>query len=214
MADTVKPRRLYDASRRQEQARRNRKAMLDAGRELFLERGYAHTTMKMVATQADVSIQSVYQVFTNKAGLVKALADVAIVGDDDAVPMMERAFVRRNMAETDPRKKLTTYGAHVARVAARANPIHLVVRDAASSDPGAADVWNRLQDERLTGMTYFAQHLGAEGHLRRGVTETEARDVLWTFNSVELWDLLVHQRGWTGSRFGRWIGNQLVAALL
>jgi hypothetical protein len=38
--------------------------------------------------------------------------------------------------------------------------------------------------------------------------------VLWTHNSVELWDLLVRQRGWADKRFGRWVGEQLVAALL
>ena len=62
-------------------------------------------------------------------------------------------------------------------------------------------------------MTHFAQHLKAEGHLRRGVSVSEARDVLWAHNSVELWDLLVRQRGWAPARYGRWIGNQLIAAL-
>jgi hypothetical protein len=46
------------------------------------------------------------------------------------------------------------------------------------------------------------------------VSVDEARDVLWTHNSVELWDLLVRQRGWTNARFGRWVGRQLIAALL
>ena len=96
MSGPVKPKRAYDASRRQEQARANRAAMLAAGRSLFLEHGYAPTTMKMVAAEAGVSTQSVYQVFGNKPGLVKALVDVAIVGDDQPVPMMEREFVARN----------------------------------------------------------------------------------------------------------------------
>ncbi|MGZ4666581.1 MAG: hypothetical protein ACXV5Q_16480 [Frankiaceae bacterium] len=37
----------------------------------------------------------------------------------------------------------------------------------------------------------------------------EARDVLWVHNSVELWDLLVNQRGWDNE----WVGKALVAAL-
>ena len=63
-------------------------------------------------------------------------------------------------------------------------------------------------------MTVFAKHLHDGGFLRDGVSKNEARDVLWTHNSVELWDLLVAQRGWSNQRFGRWIGRQLVAALL
>ena len=66
----------------------------------------------------------------------------------------------------------------------------------------------------MVGMTAFAQHLRDSGHLRDGVSWQEARDVLWTHNSVELWDLLVRQRGWSTKRYGKWMGRQLVAALL
>jgi AcrR family transcriptional regulator len=214
MAGPVKPKRPYDASRRRLQARASRRAMLDAGRKLFLAHGYANTTIPMVAAEAGVSVQTVYKGFENKPGLVKALVDTALVGDDEPVPMMEREFVQRNMAEPDARKKLLDYGVHLAEIAPRAQPILLVVRDAGAVDPGAAEVWQRLQAERLTGMTHFAQHLRSERFLRRGVTTAEARDVLWTHNSVELWDLLVRQRGWTAARYGRWVGDQLVAALL
>jgi AcrR family transcriptional regulator len=214
MPDAVNPRRSYDASRRQEQARQNRRAVLERAHELFLERGYAGTAMAAVAAAAGVSVETVYKAFTNKPGLVKAVFDVAIVGDDDPVPMMQRDFVRRNMAEPDPRRKLEAYGEHLGQLGPRIGPILLVVRSAAATDAGAAGVWEALQAERLTGMAAFAQHLHDGGHLREGVSEAEARDVLWTLNSVELWDLLVNQRHWSNARFGRWVGRQLVAALL
>jgi hypothetical protein len=63
-------------------------------------------------------------------------------------------------------------------------------------------------------MTAFAHHLRDRGHLRDGVSPEEARDVLWAHSSVELWDLLVRQRGWSDERYGAWLGQQLVAALL
>ena len=214
MAGPVKPRRSYDSSGRQEQARRSRREILESARRLFLERGYASTTVAEVATGAGLSVETVYKAFGNKAGLVKAVFDVAIVGDDEPIPMMQREFVRRNMAEPDARKRLRAYGAHLARVSPRACPIQLVVREAAATDPAAAEVWAQLQAERLTGMTAFARHLDEGGHLRPGVTWQEARDVLWVHNSVELWHLLVDQRGWSNQRFGRWVGAQLVAALL
>jgi AcrR family transcriptional regulator len=188
--------------------------MLDAARALFLEHGYAPTTIKMVADAARVSTQSVYQVFGNKPGLVKALIDIAIVGDDDPIPMMEREFVQGNMAEPDPAKKLRDYGAHLDDIALRVFPMTLVLRDAAAADASAAEVWEQLQQERLTGMTHFAAHMKRGKFLRPGVSEAEARDVLWTYSSFELWELLVRRRGWSGRRYGRWIGDQLVAALL
>ncbi|HEX8804558.1 MAG TPA: helix-turn-helix domain-containing protein [Acidimicrobiales bacterium] len=214
MNAAVNPRRAYDSSRRREQARRTRLAVLDAARRLFLDRGYAGTTVAAVAGEAGTSVETVYKAFGNKPGLVKAVFDVAIVGDDEPVPLMDREFVQRNMAEPDPRVKLTAYGRHLAGVSVRANPIQLVVRDAAIADAGAADVWRQLLEERLTGMTAFATHLAEGGHLRDGVDVDEARDVLWTYTSVDVWDLLVNHRGWPADRYGAWVGRQLVAALL
>jgi hypothetical protein len=75
-------------------------------------------------------------------------------------------------------------------------------------------VWAQLQQERLVGMTAFGAHLAAGGHLRPGVSAEDARDILWVHSSVELWDLLVNGRAWSAERYGRWIGQQLVAALL
>jgi AcrR family transcriptional regulator len=214
MSSDVNPRRSYHSDRRQRQAQQTRLAVVDAGRRLFLELGYAATTVAAIAAEAAVSVETVYKAFGNKPGVAKAVFDIGMVGDAEPVPLMRRQFVLRNMAEPDPRRKLTAYGEHLAEIAPRVNPIQLVIRDAAVTDPGAAELWEQLLTERLTGMTAFAEHLHAGGHLRRGVSTTEARDVLWTHNSVELWDLLVNRRGWATKRYGRWVGRQLIAALL
>ena len=214
MSDDVKARRRYDSSRRQEQARENRLAVLDAARRMFLERGYAATTVATIAAEAGVSVETVYKAFGNKPGLVKAVVDVAIVGDDEPVPMVQRERVRRIEAEPDSRRKLAMYGEHLAESAPRRVPVELLVRAAAATDLGAAGVWDQLEAERLAGMTLFAHHLDAGGHLRPGVSPDEARDVLWTYNSAELYDLLVLRRGWSAPRYGRWVADALAAALL
>jgi AcrR family transcriptional regulator len=218
MAQAVKtpgtPRRSYDSRRRQDQARQTRRAVLDAARTMFLHRGYAQTTIAAVAAAAGVSVETVYKAFGNKPGLAKAVFDVSVVGDDEPVPMMQRESTLRNMAQPDPRVMLTVYGEHIAAVAGRTGPLLLILRDAASTDAGAAGVWATVQQERLTGMTHFGRHLDDSGHLRAGVSAEEARDVLWTHNSVEMWDLLVNQRGWSLERYGQWSGRQLIAALV
>ena len=214
MTDDVNPRRAYDSSRRREQAQATRARVLAAAHDAFVEHGYAATTVPGIAARAGVAVESVYKAVGTKAELVKAVFDVAIVGDDEPVPLRMRAAITAIEAERDPRRKLALYGRHVGSIGSRIGPILLVVRAAAESDTGAAAVWAALQAERLAGMTMFAEHLGRGGHLRPGVTRAEARDVLWAHNSVELWDLLVRQRGWTDARFGRWVGRQLAGALL
>ena len=82
--------RSYDSTRRQEQARQNRAANLDAARAHFLTHGYQGTTVSAVAVDAGVSVETVYKAFANKAGLLKAVFDVTLAGDDEPVPMMDR----------------------------------------------------------------------------------------------------------------------------
>ncbi|HKY15787.1 MAG TPA: helix-turn-helix domain-containing protein [Microthrixaceae bacterium] len=214
MTEPVKAQRTYDGTRRRELARQSRRAVLASAQTLFLERGFAATTMADVARAAGVSIPNVYKVFTNKVGLAKAVFDTAIAGDDEPVPMTERESLMKVRNEPDPHRKLVFYGDHLATVAPRHVPFQLVILDAAASDADAAKVWDQLQAERLRGMTMFAKELTAGGHLRDGVTAREARDVLWTYNSAELYRLLVIERGWSPRRYGRWVAAALIAALL
>ena len=90
MSPTVNPPRKYDASRRQERAREPRRAVLAAAHAMFVEQGYAQTTMAAVAEAAGVSVETVYKAFGNKAKLVKACFDVAVAGDDEPISIMER----------------------------------------------------------------------------------------------------------------------------
>jgi AcrR family transcriptional regulator len=210
----VKRARPYNSSRRQTQARETRAAILDVARSEFLERGYAATTVGEIAAAVGVSVETVYKVFANKAGLLKAIFDVAIVGDDEPVPLEQRESVARIQAEPDGRKKLAIYGAAYAARAERAVPVQLLARDAAASDPGARAVLDQLNEERLAGMTAFAQHLSEAKVLRRGVRAADACDVLWLFTAPEAYERLVIERGWSTKRFGTWITQQLVAALL
>ena len=215
MADDVKTPRQYNSAHRQEQARRTRWTILQTAHDLFVELGFGATTMPLVAERAGVSVQTVYKNFANKGGLVKAVFDTAIAGDDDPRPMLEREALGAVRAETDPRRRFALYGQFLAQVAPRHVPIQLLIRDAAASgDTEAAAVWDRLQEERLRGATLFAKHLERDRHLAPGISAREARDVLWTYNSAEVFQLLVLQRGWSPRRYGTWIGHQLATALL
>ena len=216
MSPTVNPPRKYDATRRQEQARQTRGAVLSAAHRMFVEDGYAQTKISAIAAAAGVSVETIYKTFGNKAGLVKACFDAAVVGDDEPVALMDRpdGIVARTQAEPDPRKKLTMFAAHVAQSCANTGPIQLAVKAAAATDPAAADVYAQLNRERLIGMGFFAEHLKETKALRKGVNVEEARDVLFTFLGADLWEALVLERGWSLERYGKWLGQQMIAALL
>src|SRR3954469_4352156 len=94
MTPAVKTKRRYDSSRRREMADVNRRAILDAARELFLSHGYAATTIAEIASAAGVSVETVYKAFRNKPGVAKAVFDVGVVGEDEPVPMFERPEIK------------------------------------------------------------------------------------------------------------------------
>src|SRR5690242_11438289 len=117
MAAEVK--RSYDGSRRRSQARATRARIVEAARRRFLTDGYAATTIAGVAADADVSVETVYKGFRNKARLLKAGFDVAVAGDDEPVPVVERAFVADIDAEPDPAAKLRRFAVHLAEAVPR-----------------------------------------------------------------------------------------------
>src|SRR6202044_4134637 len=98
--------RAYDASGRRESAARNRAAVLAACRELLFRDGYHHMTVRSVAGQAGVSPEAVYKAFGSKAGLMKALWDATLAGDDQPVAIGERPQMAEIRCAADPVGKL------------------------------------------------------------------------------------------------------------
>jgi len=99
-------------------------------------------------------------------------------------------------------------------VAPRVAPVLLLVRQAAASDPELARLQEEMDAARLTRMTHNAQTLLKGGHLRRGLTLGATADVLWTYSSPELYELLVVRRQWSGERYAEFIADAMIAALL
>jgi len=214
MTRDVKTHRTYDATGRRDRALRTRAEVLDTARALFLEQGYAATTMSQIAGGANVSVEMIYKSIGNKHALLKAVLDVAIVGDDEPVPMLQREMVARMRAEPDPRRMLGIYGEHIVVSWPRQVPVQLITRAAAAVDPAARDLWEAMQAERLAGMSLFAQNLADRGFLRPGLTAEDARDVLWALTAPEQYEILVVQRDWPMERVGRFIVDAMIGTLL
>jgi hypothetical protein len=126
----------------------------------------------------------------------------------------ERRSDRMRRAEEDPRQIVANWGTLAAEVAPLVTPILLLVRDAAATDPEMARMRSEMDDDRRRRMTRNARHLHSAGHLRRGIALREAVDILWTYSSPELYELLVHRRGWPPFRYGQFIAEAMTAALL
>ena len=206
--------RSYDASGRREQARARRRAVVVAAKELFERDGFRPTTIAAVAERAGVSAESIYKGFGTKAALAKAVFDFVIAGDDEPVPVWQRSEADAIRAEPDIRRKSMLYSRGLAARQQRSAKVQVLIRDGGHTDQTLAALWRQLLAERLTGMTMLGRHLIESGQLREGIELDEVRDVLWTCTAVELYELLVVERGWPLDRYAEWIGHAIAAALV
>ncbi|MDQ1450095.1 MAG: hypothetical protein QOC79_3066 [Actinomycetota bacterium] len=211
-ASNVKKNRPYDGGRRRESARRNRDAIVEAAERRFLRDGYASTTVAAVAADAGVSVDTIYKAFGGKPGLVRAIRIRALEGEGP-VPAEQRSDALHH-GERDPRKIIRAWGALTAEVAPRVAPILLLIRSAAATDAEAVALLEEMDADRLRRMTDNARRLRDAGHLRRGITLARTADVLWTYSAAELYELLVLRRGWSPGRYGRFVADAMIDALL
>lgn len=209
---SVNPKRPYDSVRRREQARQTRAAIIDVARRRFLDDGFAATTIAEIANDARVSVDTIYKAFGGKAGLVSAICQEALTGEGP-VPAETRSDAMQ-ATERDPRELIRRWGTLTTEVAPRIAPILLLVRAAATADPQMARLQSELNAQRLERMTHNARNLANKSGLRADVTVERAGEILWTYSSPELYELLVLTRGWPLDDYGMFIADAMIAALL
>src|SRR6476660_8201461 len=104
MSGPVKGDARSKPGRGQARTRLARRAVIGAARTLFLERGYAASTVEAISDHSDVPSATVYRLFSSKLGILKALLDTSIAGDDQPQTVQEREDVAALFEEPDPQK--------------------------------------------------------------------------------------------------------------
>ena len=214
MAEDVKTHRPSVGAARQARTRRTRAAVAEAARALFLERGYAATTIEAISDRSDTPQATVYRLFSSKLGILKAVLDVSIVGDDAAVAMLDRPEVRALVSDPDPENQLTGFAAMLCGMMVRVAPVHRILADAARSDEDAASLLAEIARQRQEGQRRIARSLARSSALRPGLRERDAGDIIHALASPEVYGLLVFDRGWSAERYEKWLRAILIEQLL
>jgi AcrR family transcriptional regulator len=195
---SVKASRDYDSSRRRHAALARREMILDAARVLFLQSGFARTTVAVIAAEAGVSQETVYKAFGGKTGLVEALYRQGLEGAGP-VPAYQRSDDLRGTA--DPYEVAYGWSRLAMEVGPRVFPIYLLVRDASLVEPGLRDLLREMDEDRYARMAENARYLEQADHLGRGIDVDAAADLMWSVTSPEMFELLVVRRGWSLERW-------------
>ena len=211
---STKSRRPYHSPRRQEQARQTRLAILEAARPLFIERGYAGTSMGDIAQAAGVSIKTVEAIFGTKAKLLSALRDVSIAGDDEAISLADRTPYREMLEEPDPRRQLDRLARISGSVKHRTAAVNEVIRRTAQSDEEIRELWQVFQVQYMKDQRMLAERLAARGVLREELDAASAAEIIGMLNHPSVYYLAVYERGWSKEHFERWLADALIRQLL
>ena len=203
----------YDNSQRALAAASTRAQVLSAAHGLFLGQGFAATTIRTVAESAGVSQETIYKSFGSKAALLKAVYDVALVGDAEEVPLSARPEALAVLAATTPEASAQAYAELAGVISRRTDPLLRVLLRSRGSDRALGEFATTIDGERLIGSRHWVGHWHGQGWLRDDLSVDRAAEVLWALNSPEpRWLLL--DRGWSQVEFTRWLGETMHRALL
>jgi AcrR family transcriptional regulator len=206
------PSRAYNAPRRAEQAAATRRAILAAAHELFVERGYAATTMAAIAQSAGVTSKSVHAV-AEKSQLLLLAFDQAVVGDDAEVAVADRPEFRAVAATKDPHERARLVGQIGAETMLRLYPIYRAFEQGAATDERLREAWRDQQQRRRADIRILVDAIAEAEGLRDGLSVDDATDTVWAVLTWHPVALLVEEGGWSRERIAAWIEKMFLDLL-
>lgn len=191
---------------RQRQALETRRLIVDAARELFLESGYAATTMEAIAGEAGVAVSTVYAIFKNKRAILR---EIRMAWHEQT---RAREINQEASGEPDPERRLEMV-AHASRRQWElgASLVAIYQGAAAAEREAAAELEGALRGRRA------ALDLVVEGMtdaLRPGLDVDRAAAILRALCRAEVYRELVDESGWSPDQYESWLVETLKGQLL
>jgi AcrR family transcriptional regulator len=199
-----KPRRGYGSATRAERAQKTRKRVIDAATRLFVQHGYAATTMRAIAVEAGVSVPTVELLFGTKAQLLHVVIDVAIAGDDEPIPVLSRAWAADAQSVRGLRDFLSAVAQVLTDAQARSAGVLLAAYEAAASDPDIQLLILDRESQRERTTNWIVDGVIKRAGLRQGIDKAGAIDTVWMLMDPVVFDRLTRHRGWSPDRYSSW----------
>ena len=190
---------------REERAAVTRRRILDAARHQFFEDGYAATTLKAVAAEAGVAVQTVYAVFGSKAAILDELRALAV-----DLPEADAA-VRAAMSEPTPERRLAGFAHSIRLRWELAGDIVKVHQDAVRVDASLRPGIAAADARRHGGIAAFVR--GIEADLGARIDVDRSTGVVNALTLYAVYEELVSVQGWTPDAYESWLAESLVRSV-
>ncbi|WP_310621682.1 TetR/AcrR family transcriptional regulator [Flexibacterium corallicola] len=186
---------------------RTKSEILDVAWEVIAREGAA-VKLQVIATEAGVTRQSVYNHFGTRAGLLIALVRHA----DETFCIWEGFTAAMSKASALAKLEgcLDAWLAFVPKI----HPVAMHLIGSLANDKDAAAAWNDRMSELKKFYHQLVEELKTAGILRADLDKKTAVDLLWSLSSMQSWDLLVHQCGWNHIQANTQIKQVVFSTLL
>ena len=199
---------------RRERSESTRRRIIRAAETEFLAWGYHGATITAIAKRARVAAQTVYFVFHNKAELISAVIENAVLGPDDPTPPHETMWWAAMVDERRPAKALEIFIRGAGPIFERTSGIVVVLHAAALTDAEVRATASRHERMRSDAFRQVVEILASKGRLKDGLDTASATDVLMTVYGEDVCHYMTTTRGWTHDRYIDWVSDVLPPMLL
>jgi len=206
--------RGYVSAARTDQASKTRSRVIHAATRLFVEQGYATTTMRAIAGEAGVSLPTVELLFGTKPQLLHVVLDVAIAGDDDPVPVLSRAWAAEAQSKDDAVGFLSAVAQVLKEAQVRSAGVMLAAYEAAASDPDIGLLIADRELQRQRTASWIVDGILKHASLRAGLDRAAAVDTVWMLMDPVVFSRLTRHRGWSLERYAAWFADSIAQLLV
>lgn len=193
-------------SLRDERAGVTRRRIADAARTLFRSRGYGATTLRAIAEEAGVAVQTVYAVYGSKAGILHELRDTV-----QRQPAAEALF-EDALREPIAKRKLELFARSIRKRWEFGHDVVSIQRDAGATDQSVRAGVELVLGLRRSGISRLARSL--ETKLAPGIDVAHATAILDALTLPEVYAELTNTQGWSADEFEAWLARCLKNELL
>jgi AcrR family transcriptional regulator len=185
-----------------------RRTILQAARTVFAEQGYAATPIRLLARRAGVAVQTIYDTFGSKAGVLRGMPDLIDeeAGVFELVAALERA--------ESPEEALQLYARLRRQIRERCGDVVAILRSGAVVETEIAAVLAEGTRRRRFGLRHLIERLSEAGALKEDLSVERATDIASALVTDEVCDVLVDQGGWSYDDYEAWTARTLVTLLL
>lgn len=200
--------RVYTSQSRDAQALQTRKDILDAAKKLFQQEGFDRVTINKLASEAQISMPTIYAIFKSKRGVLQALIDEAFP------PEQHAALVDIVMKADSPKKLLKVTAKLTCQIYDAERELMDILRGATVVAPEFKELELERERRRYERQGDCIKKMIEEKSLTKGVTSEKARDILWALTGRDMYRLFVIERGWGSDQYEKWLAQLLIKSLL